>query len=94
MMQGSNENIKEIIGIISILNYLIFSSNPHYTTGVIDLRSLGYYKTKQGILQQNLTRYYKFEKAEKHWEYFNKFVNMLKKEREQKSPEDKDPDDE
>ena len=92
-MQGSNEKIKEIIGIVSILDYLIFSSNPHYTTGVIDLRSLGYYKTKHGILQQSLSRYYKFEKAEKLWEYFYKFVNMLKKEREQKSPEDKDPDD-
>ena len=54
--------------------------------GIIDLRSLGYYKIKQGILQQNLSRYYGFEKAEKLCEYFNKFVNTLKKEREQKSP--------
>ena len=30
-MQGSNENIKEIIGIVSISDYLIFSSNPRYT---------------------------------------------------------------
>ena len=36
----------------------------------IDLRSLGYYKIKQGILQQNLSRYYKFEKAETLCEYF------------------------
>ena len=66
--------------------------------GVIELRSLGYYKFKQGILQQSLSRYYKFEKAEKLCEYFNKFVNTLKKEREQKSSEDRypwlDPDDE
>ena len=66
--------------------------------GVIDLRSLGYYKIKEGIFQQNLSRYYKFEKAEKLCKYFNKFVNTLKKEREQKSPEDKypwlDPEDE
>ena len=33
--------------------------------GIIDLRSLGYYKIKQGILQQNLRRYYRLEKAEK-----------------------------
>ena len=33
--------------------------------GIIDLRSLGYYKIKQGMLQQNLSRYYRFEKAEK-----------------------------
>ena len=71
---------------------------PEEMIGVTDLRSLGYYKIKQGILQQNLSRYYKFEKAEKPCEYFNKFVNTLKKEREQKSSEDKysllDPDDE
>ena len=49
--------------------------------GVIDLRLLGYYKIKQGMLQQNISRYYKFEKAEELCEYFNKFVNTLKKER-------------
>ena len=48
--------------------------------GVIDLRLLGYYKIRQGILQQNLSRYYKFERAEKLCKYFNKFVNTLKKE--------------
>ena len=49
--------------------------------GIIDLRLLGYYKIKQGILQQNLSRYYRFEKAEKLCEYFNIFVNTLKNER-------------
>ena len=49
--------------------------------GIIDLRSLGYYKIKQGILQQHLRRYYRFEKAEKVCESFNKFVNTLQKER-------------
>ena len=66
--------------------------------GIIDLRSLGYYKIKQGILQENLSRYYRFEEAEKLCEYFNKFVNTLKKEKEQELLEDKypwlDPDDE
>ena len=38
---------------------------PEEMIGIIDLRSLGYYKIKQGILQQNLSRYYRFEKAEK-----------------------------
>ena len=38
---------------------------PEEMIGVIDLRSLGYYKIKQGILQQNLSRYYRFEKVEK-----------------------------
>ena len=70
---------------------------PEEMIGIIDLRSLGHYKIKQGILQQNLSRYYRFEKAEKLCEYFNWFVNTLQKEREQKSPEDEypwlDPDD-
>ena len=52
--------------------------------GIVDLRSLGHYKIKQGILQQNLSRYYKFEREEKLCKYFNKFINTLKKEREQK----------
>ena len=62
------------------------------------LRLVGYDKIKQGILQQNVSRYYRFEEADKLCEYFNKFVNTLKQEREQESPEDKypwlDPDDE
>ena len=71
---------------------------PEEMIGIIDLRYLGYYKIKQGILQQNSSWYYRFKKAEKLCEYFNKFVNTLKKEREQKSLTDKypwlDPDDE
>ena len=61
---------------------------PDEMIGIIDLRSLGYYKIKQGILQQNLSRYYRFERAEKLCKHFNKFVNTLRKEREQKLPED------
>ena len=68
-------------------NTMIFK--PEEMLGVIDLRSLGYYKIKQGITQQNLSRYYQFDRAEKLCKYFNKFVNTLKKEREQKLPEDK-----
>ena len=64
---------------------------PEEMIGIIDLRLLGYCKIKQGILQQNLSRYYRFEKAEKLCKYFNKFVNTLKKEREQKLLEDKYP---
>ena len=33
---------------------------PEEMIGIIDLRSLGYYKIKLGILQQNLSRYYRF----------------------------------
>ena len=55
------------------------------------MRSLGYYKIKQGILQQNLSKYYKFKKAEKFCEYFNKFVNPLKRQREQTTLTDRYP---
>ena len=70
---------------------------PEEMIGITDLRSLGYYNIKQGVLQQNISKYYRFEKAEKLCEYFNKFVNTLKKEREQRLLKDKypslDPDD-
>ena len=29
--------------------------------GILDLRSLGHYKIKQGVLQQYLSRYYEYE---------------------------------
>ena len=61
---------------------------PEEMIGIIDLRLLGYYKIKQGILQQNLSRYYRFEKVEKLCKHFKKFVNTLKKEREQRSAKD------
>ena len=43
--------------------------------GILDLRSLGYYKIKQGVLQQNLDKYYHFEEANKVCEEFNKMVD-------------------
>ena len=57
--------------------------------GILDLRSIGYYKIKQGILQQNLSKYYKYERADTLCEHFNKFINTLKKKREQKKTERK-----
>ena len=48
---------------------------------IVDLRLLGYYKIKQDILQQNLSKYYRFERAETLCEYVNKYINTLKKER-------------
>ena len=59
--------------------------------GIIEIRSLGYYKIKQGILQQNLSNYYRFEEASKLCEYFNKFVEALKEDREQVTSVDKYP---
>ena len=47
--------------------------------GIVDIKSLGYYKIKHGILQQNLSKYYRFEKVKKLCEYIKKFVNTLKR---------------
>ena len=65
--------------------------NPKEMIGIVDVRSLGYYKIKQVILQQNLSKYYRFEEACKLCEYFNKFVDTLKKDREQTTSVDKYP---
>ena len=51
---------------------------PEKMIGIVDLRLLGYYKIKQGILQQNLSKYYRLERADTLGEYLNKFVNTLK----------------
>ena len=57
--------------------------DPKGMIGVLDLRSLGYYKIKQGVLQQNLSIQYHFETADTVYNQFNKFVNMLKREEEE-----------
>ena len=49
--------------------------------GILDLRSLSYYKIKQDVLQQNLRKHH-FESAEDMCNQFNRFVNILKKEEE------------
>ena len=46
------------------------------------MRSVGYYEIKQGILQQNLSKYYRFKSAESLCKQLNKLINILKKEKE------------
>ena len=46
----------------SSLETVIF--DPKQMLGILDLRSIGYYKIKQGILQQNLSKYYRFKSAD------------------------------
>ena len=55
--------------------------------GILDLRSLGYYKIRQGVLQQNLNKYYHFEEANKVCEEFNKMVETVKQEEKGKQKE-------
>ena len=63
----------------STLETIVF--NTEDMISILDLRSMGYYKIKQGILQHNLSKYYRFESAYLTCEQFNSFINMLKKER-------------
>ena len=49
--------------------------------GILHLRLLRYYKIKQGVLQQNIGKYYEFESAEKICTQFNNLINMIKKEK-------------
>ena len=67
------------------LDTIIF--DPKEILRIFYLRSLGYYKIKQGILQQNLSRYYRFESADILCEQFSKFINALKKERDEEMKE-------
>ena len=39
--------------------------DPKQMLGILDLRYLGYYKIKQGVLQQNLSKCYHFESVER-----------------------------
>ena len=67
------------------LDTIIF--DPKETIGILDLRSLGYYKIKQGILLQHVSKYYRFRSADTLCEQFNEFINTLKKERKEETQE-------
>ena len=57
--------------------------DPKRMLGIVDLRSLGYYKIKQGVLQQNLSCMYHFESVSKVCDQFNRLINTLKREEEE-----------
>ena len=55
--------------------------------GILDLRSLEYYKIKQGVLQLNLDEYYQFEEANKICADFNRIIETQRKKEENDSEE-------
>ena len=65
--------------------------DPKEMLGIVDLRSLGYYKIKQGVLQQNLSCMYHFESANTVYDQFNRLINTSKKEEEETCDADKYP---
>ena len=48
----------------------------------VDLRSLGFYKIKQEVLQEHLGRHYQFELADDICNQYNRFVNLMRREEE------------
>ena len=49
---------------------------------IVDLRSLGFYKIKQEVLQEHLGRHYHFKLADDVCNQYNRFVNLMRKEEE------------
>ena len=54
--------------------------SPKEAIGILDLWSLGYYKIQQGVLQENLRKFYNFEIAENVCNQFSNLIDTLKKE--------------
>ena len=50
--------------------------------GIVDLRSLGFYKIKQEALQEHLSKHYHFELADKVCDQYNRLVNLMRREEE------------
>ena len=59
--------------------------------GIIYLRSLHYYKIKQGVLQQNLSFMYHFKSANEVCNHFNRLINSLRQEEKEMHNTDKYP---
>ena len=47
--------------------------------GIVDLRSLGFYKIKQEVLQEHLGRHYHFKLADDVCNQYNRFINLMRK---------------
>ena len=69
-----------MLDIINNSNLGTLILNPEEALGILDLRSLGYYKIQQGVIQQKLSRFYNFESAEEVCTQFNNLINMIRKE--------------
>ena len=65
--------------------------DPKEMLGIVDLRSLVYYKIKQGVLQQNLSCMYHFEYTSTVCDQINRLINTLRKEEEETCNTDKYP---
>ena len=48
--------------------------DPQKHLGIVDIRSIGYYKVKHDTLQQELSKHYQFENLEKLCDSYNKMI--------------------
>ena len=55
----------------------IVTVDPADMVVIVDLRFLGYYKVKQGVLQQNPSQLYHIKSANTVCDQFNRLINML-----------------
>ena len=86
------EQATSMIKLKFIRNKTVFkiTNNTHKTVtfgqteviGAVDLRSLGFYKIKQEVLQEHLGKHYHFELADDVCNQYNRFVNLMRKEEE------------
>ena len=67
----------------------VVTFHPKEILGIIDLKLLGYYKIKQGVLQQKLSCMYHFKSANEVGNQFNKLINTLKREEKETCNTDK-----
>ena len=65
------QNVATLDVPISSLETIIFDLRE--MLGILHLRTVGYYKIKQGILQQNVSKYYRFNQQ---LFYANNLINL------------------
>ena len=54
--------------------------DPKRAVAIVDIRSLGYFKIQQGVLQQRWSKYYSFESLQNKFEGYNNFKKRLQEE--------------
>ena len=88
MMKLRFDRNKAILRITNNTNDMVMFDRQDMI-GILDIRSLGYYKVKPDVLQKHLGEQCHFKLAENICDQFNQFVNLLKKEEE--NPKEKYP---
>ena len=73
---------KKVILKITNATHEIVTFRQTEMIGVVDLRSLGFYKIKKEVLQEHLGRHYHFVLADDICNQYNRFINLIRKDEE------------